>query len=111
MYESRRQQVSAATDEEVIKKMMNYKHECEFAKTGCTQRFKTKVDMRIHICNCDYNYGITDEKWEVERIIDVFGNATRKLFLVQWTDRPGEDSWQKEHSLLQDGCYPIIKEF
>ena len=56
------QQVSAATDEEVAKKMASYKHECEFAKAGCTQRFKTKADMRIHSCNCDYNYyGLTDE--------------------------------------------------
>ena len=105
------QKVTAATDDEVAKKMASYKHKCEFAKAGCTQRFKTKAGMRIHSCNCDYNYGLTEQKWEVERIIDVFGNATRKLFLVQWTGRPGEDSWQKEHSLLQDGCYPSIKAF
>ena len=90
---------------------MHVNHKCEFAKAGYTQRFKTKADMRIHSCNCDYNYGLTEKKWEVERIIDVFGNASRKLFLVQWTGRPGEDSWQKEHSLLQDGCYPSIKAF
>ena len=67
--------------------------------------------MKIHSCNCAFNYGLTDQKCEVEKILDVFGNATRKLFLVRWVDRPGEDSWQKEHSLLQDGCYPSIKEF
>ena len=67
--------------------------------------------MKIHCCNCVFNYGLTDQKWEVEEIIDVFGNTSRKLFLVRWSGRPGEESWEKEHSLLQDGCYPSIKRF
>ena len=46
---------------------------CEFAKAGSTQRFKTKTGMKIHSCTCNFNYGLTEQKWEVERIIDVFG--------------------------------------
>ena len=103
--------IGKITDEEVEQRMRQYKHACEFVKAGCTQRFKTKTGMKIHSCNCNYNYGLTDEKWEVEKIIDVFGKSTRKLFMVKWKDKPGEDSWQKEHSLLQDGCYPSIKAF
>ena len=67
--------------------------------------------MKIHSCNCDFNYGLTDGKWEVERILAVFGNKTRKLFLVQWRGRLGEDSWEKEDSLLEDGCAESIKDF
>ena len=33
-------QVDVTTDAEVAKKMKKYKHVCEFAKAGCTQRFK-----------------------------------------------------------------------
>ena len=105
------QKVMVATDEEVEKQMQKYDYACEFVKAGCSQRFKTKTGMKIHTCNCNYNYGLTDAKWEVERIIGVFGNSSRKLFLVQWTGRPGEDSWQKEHSLLEDGCAQSIKQF
>ena len=85
-------QVDVTTDAEVAKKMKKYKHVCEFAKASCSQRFKTKTDMKIHSCSCAFNYGLTDRKWEVEKILDVFGNATRKLFLVKWVGRPGEDS-------------------
>ena len=105
------QKVATATGEEVKKKMKKYKHACKFAKTGCSQRFKTKAGMKIHYYNCAFNYDLTDQKWEVEEIIDVFGNASRKFFFVRWSGRPGEESWEKEHSLLQDGCYPSIKRF
>ena len=67
--------------------------------------------MIRHVHSCNFNYGLTDKRWEVERIIDVFGKAERKLFLVQWEGLPGEDSWQKEHSLLEDGCAETIKAF
>ena len=74
--------------------MKKYEYVCEFEKTGYTQRFKTKTGMKIHYSACNFNYGLTDKKWEVERIFDVFVNTTRKIFLVQvqWTGRPGEDS-------------------
>ena len=105
------EKVRRATDEEIATKTAEYKHVCEFAKAGCKERFKTKTGMRIHSSTCNFNYGLTDQKWEVEKIIAVFGRAERKLFLVRWANRPGEDSWQKEHSLLQDGCAESIKEY
>ena len=91
--------------------MKKYKHACEFAKAGCSERFKTKAGMRIHCAACNFNYGLTDKKWEVEKILTVFGRTERKLFLVQWKGCPGQDSWQKEHSLMQDGCAESIKTF
>ena len=45
--------------------------------------------MRIHACSCNFNYGLTDEKWEVEEILTVFGRAERKLFLVDGQTRGG----------------------
>ena len=105
------QKVEAATTDEIKTTMTKYKHACEFVKAGCRQRFKTKAGMKVHSCSCNFNYGLTDKKWEVEEIVDVFGNASRKLFLVRWTGRPGEDSWEKEHSLLEDGCAESIRDF
>ena len=42
---------------------------------------------------------------------EVYGKAERKLFLVQWADHPGEDSWLPEHALLRDGCKQSIDDF
>ena len=78
--------IGAATDVEVANTMAKYKYVCEFAKAGCSQRFKTKAGMKIHWSSFNFNYGLTEERWEVECIIAVFGNASRKLYLVQWMD-------------------------
>ena len=103
--------VVRATDKEIAAKTAKYKHACTIAKAGCKKRFKTKAGMKIHCRACSFNYGLTERKWEVEKITTVFGRAERKVFLVKWTDRSDEDSWQKEHSLLQDECAESIKEF
>ena len=105
------EKVARATDEEIMKKTATYKYECEYAKAGCKERFKTRTGMKIHCCACNFNYGLTEKTWEVEEILAVFGKADRKLFLVKWTNHPGEDSWQKEDSLIQDGCAESIKDF
>ena len=47
----------------------------------------------------------------MEKIIAVYGKAQRRLFLVRWANYPGQDSWQKEHSLLQDGRKDVIDDF
>ena len=65
------QAVSAATDEEVEIKMKQYKYQCEYVKAGCKHRFKTKAGMTIHCCSWEFNYGLTDEKWEVAQIVAV----------------------------------------
>ena len=59
--------IAKATDEEVTAKAATYKHPCEFEKSGCKHRFKTKTGMRIHRSACNFNYGLTGEKWEVEK--------------------------------------------
>lgn len=102
---------SAATVAEIQAKMKKYKYKCEYAGAGCSQRFKTKRGMTIHCSSCNFAYATTETKDEVEEIISVFGKAERKLFLVRWKGFPGQDSWEKEHSLLQDGCAPSIKDF
>ena len=47
---------AAAMTEEIQTKMKQYKYKCEFAGAGCSQRFKTKRDMKIHSCNCNFDY-------------------------------------------------------
>ena len=88
----KQEKVTRATDEEIVKKTAAYKHACEYAKAGCKERFKTKRGMRIHCSAYNFNYGLTEKKWEVEDILAVFGRAERKLFLVKWARHPGEDS-------------------
>mgnify|MGYP003327420054 FL=1 len=100
-----------ATAGEIKVKMSKYKYACEYAKAGCKERFKTKAGMRVHCTTCNFNYGLTDREWEIEEILAVFGKAERKLFYVRWVGHPGEDSWEKEHSLLMDGCASAIKSF
>ena len=107
----RQEKVGALTEEAIKKMMKSYKYACTFAKAGCTQRFKTKKGMAIHACSCSFNYGRTEEAFPVEEVLEVFGKATRKLFLVQWEGYPGQDSWVPEDSLIQDGCAEAIKEF
>ena len=57
-----------------------YKHKCDF----CSRRFKTEINMMKHRAHCIYNYGTTDEIYEVEKIVDVFGHASSRWFLVKW---------------------------
>ena len=65
-----------------------------------------------HCGTCNFGYGTTDEKWEVDSIEKVFGKTERKLFLVHWRGHPASaESREKEHSLLEDGCAESVKEF
>ena len=91
--------------------MKSYKYKCEFATAGCTQKFKTKAGMVIHVGCCSFNYGRTEKAYPVEEVMSVFGRAARKLYLVKWEGYPGKDSWVTEDSLLQDGCAEAIKSF
>ena len=107
----RQKEVGDISQKALDKKMASYKYACTFAEAGCTQRFKTRRGMNIHVANCSYNYGRTDEAYPVEEILEVFGHAARRLFLIKWEGYPGEDSWVTEHSLLQDGLAENIKAF
>ena len=107
-----RQKVPTATAAEVKAKERKYKYACEFVQAGCTARFKTLKGMRCHRSSCRFGYSqITEEKYEIDEIIDVFGKIERRLFLVKWKHHPGEDSWESGHLLMQDGCMDSIKEF
>ena len=44
--------------------------------------------MLIHVGHCCFNYGATEETFLVKEVIDVFGKAARKLYLVQWEGHP-----------------------
>ena len=63
-----------------------YKHAYEFAKEGCRERFKTKAGMKVNGCNHNFNYGLTDNKLEVEEIIYwcVWQHSTGDL--ASWSD-------------------------
>ena len=84
---------------EIEVKMKTYKVPCDFAGAGCTQRFKTKAAMYIHHNSCRFNYNTSEEADEVEKLTAVYGWSSRRLFKVQWTDYPGEDSWVPEDLL------------
>ena len=91
--------------------MKKYKHKCEYVGTGYSHHFKTKHDMKTHCSNCVFDYVTTKVKDEVESILVVFHKVERKLLLVCCKGFPGQDFWEKEHSLLQDGCTSTIKTF
>ena len=108
----KRQRPTAATEQEIEEKKKTYKHACKYVKAGCRQRFKTKAGMKIHCSNCNFGFETTEKKWEIGVILKVFGKADRKLFLVHWKGHPSSaDSWEKEQSLLEDGCAESIKDF
>ena len=86
--------VAEPTEEEIIDKEQKYSHACEYEKAGCGERFKTKTGMKIHSASCKFNYGTTEESYEVESILAVFGKRKRRFYLVKWKNYPGEDSWE-----------------
>ena len=68
--------------------------------------------MKIHYITCNFGYATTTETWEVGTILKVFGKTESKLFLVHWKGHSsGEDSGEKEHTLLEDDCAESIKAF
>ena len=66
--------------------------------------------MYVHRNTCQFNYGTSEEAYELETIVAVFGKAKRKLFKVKWQGYQ-EQSWEPGHLLLRDGCSDSIKEF
>ena len=85
---------------------VKYKHQCDF----CSRRFKTQGNMLKHREHCVYNYGTTDEVFEIENIVDVFGYAHSRWFLVKYKGYE-EPEWSREHLLLRDGCRDTIRDF
>ena len=66
------------------------------------------MQLKIRDSNTEW---LTEKASEVEKLLTVFGKATRKLFLTKWVGHPGEDSWMPEHLLLKEGCKDSIDDF
>ena len=93
---------------------------CSTCTTGvkCSRRFKTQRNMRIHRAKCKYGYDTTEQYYELEDIIGVFGSkASDQVVLVQsqvgsgqWAGYP-EPEWERENLLLRDGCQDETRDF
>ena len=94
------------TEAEAVAAEAGFKHQCDF----CKRRFKTRRDMLIHRANCNHNYATTEEVFEVEDIVGVFGSKDARWFKVKWKDYE-EPEWEREHLLRRDGCGEIIRSF
>ena len=100
------------TCHEVRAKDQSYKFACTFCDAGCAQRFKTAKGMMLHRASCQFNYATTEQTWEVESIVGVFGRRERWLFKIRWLGlNPEEDTWEPEHLLLRDGCKESVDAF
>ena len=95
-----------ATNAEVKEIESKYTHKCDF----CERKFKTIRGMRIHRANCQHNYGTTDEVFELEEIITVFGYKSARWFKTRLRGH-AKLHWEREHLLVRDGCTDTIKDF
>ena len=68
------QQKQTVTEEEAAAAQAKFKVKCDF----CERRFKTKAAMYTHRASCPYNYGTTDEVFEVGKIVGVFGRRGQR---------------------------------
>ena len=84
----------------------SYKHACEY----CNRKFKTKRAAQIHMTSCVHAYGVTEEYYEVEDVIGVFGRIGNRWYLVKWAgyDIP---EWERGRQLEKDGCHEMIRSF
>ena len=94
------------TKEEIAQAQDKFEHKCDF----CTRKFKTLSAMRIHRDKCPYNYDTTDEAFEVESIVGVFGRINSRWFLVKYAGYPVLE-WNREHLMLRDVCRDTIRSF
>ena len=94
------------TEAEAVSVQNDFKHECEC----CKRKFKTPRAMRIHKTKCMYAYSTTDEIFEVEEIVGVFGHRANRWFLIKWAGYD-EPEWERGHLLTKDGCNDAIRDF
>ena len=59
---------------------------------------------------CTHNYATTDEVYEVEDIVGVFGSKDARWFNVKFKDYE-QPEWEREHLLRRDGCGEMIRDF
>ena len=55
--------------------------------------------------------GLAEKEDEVDRIVVAFDTPTHRWFRVQWVGFAGQDTWEPERSLQQQGCSDSIKDF
>ena len=96
----------AVSKAEAASAQKNFDHKCEY----CDRKFKTARAMKIHTAHCMYAYSTTEERFEVESIIGVFGSRANRWFLVKWTGYD-EPEWERGHLLAKDGCHDSIRDF
>ena len=101
----RREEIKV-TATEVREAEKEHAHQCDF----CERRFKTQRGMYIHRANCIHNYDATEEAFPVEDILDVFGFATSRWFLVKYQGHE-KPEWNREHLLKRDGCHDAIRSY
>ena len=88
------------SQDEIEKAEKKYAHQCDF----CKRKFKTRRAMLIHRASCVHNYATTDEVFEIERIVNVFGHKDARWFLVKWQGYE-DPEWEREHLLTRDKCH------
>ena len=68
--------------------------------------------MQQHRESCVHNYAATDQVFEVEEIINVFGHIKARWYLVKYAGyRYIEPEWNRGHLLERDGCNDAIRAF
>ena len=95
-----------ASVEEALAAQEKFKVKCDF----CTRRFKTKAAMYTHRASCPYNYGTTEEAFEVEEVVGVFGRLGARWYLTKYAGYD-EPEWSRGHLLERDGCTDVIRSF
>ena len=94
------------TKAEAASAQNGFKHECEY----CRRKFKTARAMSIHKAKCMHAYVTTEEIFEVEDIVGVFGHRANRWFLTKWAGYD-EPEWECGHLLTKDGCSDAIRDF
>ena len=107
MHVEKQHKLKPPTKDAIEEAETEYKHTCEF----CDRKFKTSRGLKIHVTSCNFQHGLTDEAYPIEKINAVFGSTKYRWFRVQWDGHPGEDSWMPERSLVKQGCKESIKDF
>ena len=101
----KRQEIDV-TETEVAEIEKGYDFKCDY----CSRRFKTQRNMRIHKSRCKYGYGTTEQYYELEEIVGVFGSKASRWYQVKWAGY-SELEWERENLLMRDGCQDVIKDF
>ena len=66
--------------------------------------------MLIRRANCMHNYNTTDKVYEIEDIVDIFGFAESRWFLVKYRGYE-ESEWAREHLLKRDGYQDKVRDY